>query len=70
MQSTRRRGSLHETDYELGVKSAWIPDSSSERFLLKDAPQDQLVSAIRVIATGGSLFAPSVTRRLIEEPPR
>jgi DNA-binding NarL/FixJ family response regulator len=36
-------------------------------FLLKDAPEDQLVSAIRVIATGGSLFAPSVTRRLIEE---
>ena len=36
-------------------------------FLLKDAPQEQLVSAIRVIATGGSLFAPSVTRRLIEE---
>jgi DNA-binding NarL/FixJ family response regulator len=36
-------------------------------FLLKDAPQDQLISAIRVIATGGSLFAPSVTRRLIEE---
>jgi DNA-binding NarL/FixJ family response regulator len=36
-------------------------------FLLKDAPQDQLVSAISVIATGGSLFAPSVTRRLIEE---
>jgi DNA-binding NarL/FixJ family response regulator len=36
-------------------------------FLLKDAPQDQLVAAIRVIATGGSLFAPSVTRRLIEE---
>lgn len=25
------------------------------------------MSAIRVIATGGSLFAPSVTRRLIEE---
>jgi DNA-binding NarL/FixJ family response regulator len=36
-------------------------------FLLKDAPEDQLVSAIRVIAAGGSLFAPSVTRRLIEE---
>jgi DNA-binding NarL/FixJ family response regulator len=36
-------------------------------FLLKDAPEDQLVAAIRVIATGGSLFAPSVTRRLIEE---
>ena len=36
-------------------------------FLLKDAPEDQLLSAIRVIATGGSLFAPSVTRRLIED---
>lgn len=36
-------------------------------FLLKDAPEDQLVAAIRVAADGGSLFAPSVTRRLIEE---
>ncbi|MGZ5422814.1 MAG: response regulator [Aeromicrobium sp.] len=36
-------------------------------FLLKDAPEDRLTSAIRVVADGGSLFAPSVTRRLIEE---
>ncbi|HMN98186.1 MAG TPA: response regulator transcription factor [Miltoncostaeaceae bacterium] len=36
-------------------------------FLLKDAPEDQLTSAIRVVAAGGSLFAPSVTRRLIED---
>jgi DNA-binding NarL/FixJ family response regulator len=36
-------------------------------FLLKDAPEDHLVTAIRVVAGGGSLFAPSVTRRLIEE---
>jgi DNA-binding NarL/FixJ family response regulator len=36
-------------------------------FLLKDAPEDQLVAAIRVAADGGSMFAPSVTRRLIEE---
>jgi DNA-binding NarL/FixJ family response regulator len=36
-------------------------------FLLKDAPEDQLTSAIRVVSTGGSLFAPSVTRRLIED---
>ena len=35
-------------------------------FLLKDAPEDQLVAAIRVAADGGALFAPSVTRRLIE----
>ena len=36
-------------------------------FLLKDAKERQLVAAIRVAAEGGgSLFAPSVTRRLIE----
>jgi DNA-binding NarL/FixJ family response regulator len=36
-------------------------------FLLKDTPEDRLVTAIHVVADGGSLFAPSVTRRLIEE---
>lgn len=35
--------------------------------MLKDAPADQLVTAIRVVAAGDSLLAPSVTRRLIEE---
>jgi DNA-binding NarL/FixJ family response regulator len=36
-------------------------------FLLKDAPEDQLVAAIRVAAVGGSMSAPSVTRRVIDE---
>lgn len=36
-------------------------------FLLKDAPAAQLVTAIRVIAAGEALLAPSITRRLIEE---
>jgi len=36
-------------------------------FLLKDAPEERLITAIRVVADGGSLFAPSVTRRLIAE---
>jgi DNA-binding NarL/FixJ family response regulator len=36
-------------------------------FLLKDAPEDRLITAIRVVAEGGSLFAPSVTRRLVAE---
>jgi DNA-binding NarL/FixJ family response regulator len=35
-------------------------------FLLKDAPEEQLVTGIRVVAEGGSLFAPTVTRRLVE----
>lgn len=41
--------------------------AGASAFLLKDAPEEQLTSAIRVVAAGGSLFAPSVTRRLIEE---
>ncbi|MBM7784055.1 response regulator [Tenggerimyces flavus] len=34
-------------------------------FLLKDAPPADLVSAIRVVAAGDGLLAPTVTRRLI-----
>jgi DNA-binding NarL/FixJ family response regulator len=36
-------------------------------FLLKDTPPEELLSAIRIIARGDSLLAPSVTRRLIAE---
>jgi DNA-binding NarL/FixJ family response regulator len=36
-------------------------------FLLKDAPAEQLVNAVRVIASGDALLAPSVTRLLIDE---
>jgi DNA-binding NarL/FixJ family response regulator len=36
-------------------------------FLLKDAPAEQLVNAVRVIADGDALLAPSVTRLLIDE---
>lgn len=36
-------------------------------FLLKDAPPEQLVDAIRVVASGNALLAPSVTQVLIDE---
>lgn len=36
-------------------------------FLLKDAPADQLVEAIEVVARGDALLAPQVTRLLIAE---
>ena len=36
-------------------------------FLLKDAPADELVHAVHVVAAGEALLAPSVTRRLIAE---
>ncbi|MBW4040846.1 MAG: response regulator transcription factor [Acidobacteria bacterium] len=35
-------------------------------FLLKDALPDDLVDAVRIVARGDALLAPSVTRRLIE----
>jgi len=35
-------------------------------FLLKDAPAEELASAIRVVAAGESLLAPVVTRRVID----
>jgi DNA-binding NarL/FixJ family response regulator len=35
-------------------------------FLLKDVPPEQLVDAIRIVADGGALLAPSVTRRLLD----
>jgi DNA-binding NarL/FixJ family response regulator len=34
-------------------------------FLLKDAPAGDLINAVRVVAAGDALLAPSVTRRLI-----
>jgi len=36
-------------------------------FLLKDTPPEQLLSAIRIVAAGDALLAPSVTRRLVAE---
>ncbi|MGW0201674.1 response regulator [Nonomuraea sp. NPDC003201] len=36
-------------------------------FLLKDIRRDELVTAVRVVAAGESLLAPTVTRRLIED---
>ncbi len=36
-------------------------------FMLKDAPAEQLVEGIKVIANGDALLAPSVTQALIDE---
>jgi DNA-binding NarL/FixJ family response regulator len=42
-------------------------DAGASGFLLKDSSADQLVTAIRVVAAGEALLAPSITRRLIEQ---
>jgi len=49
-------------DYVFGALRA-----GAAGFLLKDGDADELVEAIRVVASGHGLVAPAVTRRLIEE---
>ena len=39
--------------------------SGASGFLLKDAPAEQLLAAVRCVAAGDALIDPSVTRRLI-----
>lgn len=41
--------------------------SGASGFLLKNTPADEIVKAVRVVAHGGALLSPSVTRRLIEQ---
>ena len=41
--------------------------AGASAFLLKAAPPEDLIRAIRVVAQGDALLAPSVTRKLIEE---
>jgi DNA-binding NarL/FixJ family response regulator len=41
--------------------------SGASGFLLKDAPREQLASAVRTVAAGDALLAPALTRRLVEE---
>jgi len=49
-------------DYVYGALQA-----GASGFLLKDVSREELVHAVRVVAAGDALLAPSVTRRLIEE---
>ena len=36
-------------------------------FMLKDAPPEELVAAVRIVASGDALLAPTVTRAVIDE---
>jgi DNA-binding NarL/FixJ family response regulator len=49
-------------DYVYGALRA-----GASGFLLKDATPEELLTAIRVVARGGALITPQVTRRLIAE---
>jgi DNA-binding NarL/FixJ family response regulator len=55
------------TTYDLDEYVFAALEAGASGFLLKDCPPDELISAIRVVARGDALIAPSVTRRLIVE---
>lgn len=55
------------TTYDLDEYVYGALRAGASGFLLKDAPPEQLVIAIRVAAAGEALLAPRVTRRLIEK---
>jgi DNA-binding NarL/FixJ family response regulator len=55
------------TTYELDEYVFEALAAGASAFLLKAAPPEDLIHAIRVVASGDALLAPSVTRRLIEE---
>jgi DNA-binding NarL/FixJ family response regulator len=55
------------TTYDLDEYVFEALKAGASGFLLKDAPSDQLIAGIGVVAAGDALLAPAVTRRLIEE---
>ena len=73
VEATRRLGSNHDTKviivttFDLDEYVFAALQHGASGFLLKDAPADQLIAAIRVVASGDALLAPSITRRLIEQ---
>jgi DNA-binding NarL/FixJ family response regulator len=76
LEATRRIGALDETSaarililttFDLDEYVYQALRSGASGFVLKDIPPADLLAAIRVVAAGDALLAPSVTRRLIAE---
>jgi DNA-binding NarL/FixJ family response regulator len=74
IEATRRITAVHPevavivlTTFDLDEYVYGALRAGASGFLLKDAPADHLVDAIRVVARGEALLAPSVTKRLIAE---
>ena len=61
------RGSSMLTTFDLDEHVYDALDAGASGFLLKDATAERLFDAVRVVAAGEALLAPTVTRRLIAE---
>jgi DNA-binding NarL/FixJ family response regulator/class 3 adenylate cyclase len=60
-----RTGVLMLTTFDLNEYVYEALRIGASGFLLKDTPADRLLDAVRVVAAGDALIAPSITRRLI-----
>ncbi|MFB4304630.1 response regulator [Actinomadura sp. GTD37] len=63
----RRPRVLILTTYDLDEYVFGALRAGASGFLLKDAPRERLLEAIRVVHQGEALLSPSITRRLIED---
>ncbi|HUZ85014.1 MAG TPA: response regulator transcription factor, partial [Gaiellales bacterium] len=69
VEATRRLSGLRVlilTTFDLDEYVVAALRAGASGFLLKDAPPEELVRAVRVVAAGDALLAPSVTRRLLD----
>jgi DNA-binding NarL/FixJ family response regulator len=74
LEATRRLLASHD-DVRVLVLTTFDSDdyvyqalkSGASGFMLKSAPRDQLIAAVRIVARGEQLLAPAITRRLIED---
>jgi DNA-binding NarL/FixJ family response regulator len=73
LEATRRIVAEAEWPVKVLILTTFDPDeyvyealkSGASAFVLKDIPRAELVSAVRTVADGGALLAPSITKRLI-----
>jgi len=73
LQATARIVDEHAGAVRVLILTTFEPDeyvyralrTGASGFVLKDIPPEQLVVAVRTVADGGALLAPSITRRLI-----
>lgn len=69
-----RRLIAHDEDHRVLILTTFERDdyiaaalhAGASGFLVKNAPPEQLVDAIRIVADGDAIMSPSVTRRLVE----
>jgi DNA-binding NarL/FixJ family response regulator len=74
IEATRRIVRSHPAPRVLMLTTFGLDDyvyeslrAGASGFMLKDAPPEEIAAAVRIIASGEALLAPSVTRSVIEE---